>query len=560
MSREPLTSELEVKIIEILSARPLTYDEMDTALGGFDTGHERAFATVLNDMTTMIVNGDGKLEFALKPLYRPRGPTPAEFEAKIIEIFSAGARRLTLDEVMAATGAQVHFARGHHRAFAEVLRYMTETFENGDGTVEFALKESFLPKAPTTAEPLGSAESVQEEVEEEEQVTSPRGSVRSSLGSTESVQEEVQEEEQNVEDYSESSSDEDYAVSEDSEELGNDLMEGYDSPVLTPSPEYTPSPPAQQSQSPVSDDAPLPGSGPTLSYSSILSLAIVPVPVGQMQVQPHVQIQPQLQTTVSDNSPLPGPSPVLNHPSTPSPVIAPAPVQSAPTLTTSPLSSPPVSTLNHPSPIPPPSRPVATPTPALVQPGPDNEESFLSEPGSILDHPSPSPAPVATKRRRTEENEESPLSSPGPIPDHSSPGLAHVATKRRRTEENGESFLSDLGSILDHSSPSPATVAPTAPVQPGPDNEESFLSDPGSILDHSSPIPAPVAPKRKSAENSTGEPSAKRSKTTGAPANKAAEAGNVKVQCNGTTKKNARCKISKQMPAGTETWNCGRHG
>ncbi|KAE8840163.1 hypothetical protein PTNB73_04569 [Pyrenophora teres f. teres] len=191
-------------------------------------------------------------------------------------------------------------------------------------------------------------------------------------------------------------------------------------------------------------------------------------------------------------------------------------------------SSPPVITSSPPPPV---------KTPAPVRRGSESSDSSLSSPGSILDHPTPSLPPR-------------PFQSPVPV---------------LRGSESSDSFLSSPGTILNHPTPSlpPRPVKAPAPVRRGSESSDSSLSSPGSILNHPTPSsPAPVAGTKRPAPTNGGQPGPKRPRKTAEPrkqTTKVARAGNVVLQCTGTTRRGARCGFTKQMPQGTQTWDCGRH-
>ncbi|KAL7770202.1 hypothetical protein CFE70_000135 [Pyrenophora teres f. teres 0-1] len=191
-------------------------------------------------------------------------------------------------------------------------------------------------------------------------------------------------------------------------------------------------------------------------------------------------------------------------------------------------SSPPVITSSPPPPV---------KTPAPVRRGSESSDSSLSSPGSILDHPTPSLPPR-------------PVQSPVPV---------------LRGSESSDSFLSSPGTILNHPTPSlpPRPVKAPAPVRRGSESSDSSLSSPGSILNHPTPSsPAPVAGTKRPAPINGGQPGPKRPRKTAEPrkqTTKVARAGNVVLQCTGTTRRGARCGFTKQMPQGTQTWDCGRH-
>ncbi|KAI2486920.1 hypothetical protein Ptr902_01053 [Pyrenophora tritici-repentis] len=124
--------------------------------------------------------------------------------------------------------------------------------------------------------------------------------------------------------------------------------------------------------------------------------------------------------------------------------------------------------------------------------------------------------------------------------------------------KKSSSPLSDPGSILKGSTPTPP---PATPTSPGGSSSTSTLSSPRTIP---TPSPSPPAAGTKRAAPTTGgQPRPKRVRNPVPPARKQtakiAKAGQVVLQCTGQTRRGARCGFTKQMPQGTQTWDCGRH-
>ena len=466
-----------------------------------------------------------------------RKPSPAEIEAKLKEVLS-----LTPLSLAHISDALYPFSLGNEEAIATVFEYMTEQMSDEEGE-KYGLKgRSYTNVSPG---------------EEEE----------------------------------------DFFVTEDEEELsGNEEMAGYASPTLSPSPPpvslplplplplplslpHQQSPPrpvalTQAALAQLNQEQPGRATPPVSGYegSRVSSTEVAPEPTMsflaeyapasawyqnnlRVPAQPSESEQSTLEDTVGGSMVGEEAKPEVSEQSTLEDTVGGSMGDEAkPEVDEESLLSNPGSILDHSSPSPP--APVVQ-----IQ-----SSSSLSSPGSILAHSSlslqaPVPAPVAQAPIT------SPLSSPGSILDHSSlspPPPPHPALV---AQIQISSPLSSPGSILDHSSPAPPlALAPAKPELKNP-SASSPLSSPGSTLNHSSPRPAPPVPtKRKRPANATaaaGEPGPKRARktttTTTAPAKKTARAGHVIVQCSGTTRKNARCGFTKQMPVGTQTWDCGRH-
>ncbi|EDU40934.1 hypothetical protein L13192_01004 [Pyrenophora tritici-repentis] len=428
-----------------------------------------------------------------------REESPAQVEAKFREILSEAP--LTLDHIRDSI---YPFSIGSEDTIETVFEYMveqvtdkTDTEAEKYGLVGYNYGNSFAK----------SHDSPDMELEDEEPED---GYV---IENTPDVVMEGEEEE-NYE--------EDYEASEDSEELpGNDNMEGITSPTL--SDESLPSTIGPSS----------PHDLPNIDEDDIIGITALDQLNNNRQKTPsppggELPNKDDWSDTVVNTSPPPSLTPSeieANFPALPN--------YSSSLSGTQVPSSPPVipsSLLAGGSLSPPPTVPgaqvgVGANVELKTSPaGSKKSSSPLSDPGSILKGSTPTPPPVTP-------------TSPG-----------------------GSSSTSTLSSPRTIPTPSPSSP-PATPTTPGGPSSTSSLSSPRTIP---TPSPSPPAAGTKRAAPTTGgQPRPKRVRNPVPPARKqtakVAKAGQVVLQCTGQTRRGARCGFTKQMPQGTQTWDCGRH-